>query len=113
MKKQLIKHTVLTRKEVIEILREELPKLQGKYGVKRIILYGSFAKGTQKKKSDVDILVELRKPLGLKFLELAEKFEEMLGRNVDITTYDHYKRSLENPKYKHIVENIRNSVIHV
>jgi predicted nucleotidyltransferase len=75
MKKQSKRTTVLTREQVISILKKELPYLKDKYGVERIVLYGSFAKGSQKKKSDIDILVDLHKTLGLKFIELADMNE--------------------------------------
>ncbi len=103
----------LSREQVIDILRREMPYLKAKYGVEKIILYGSFAKGSQKKTSDVDILVGLRKTLGLEFLELADTLEEKLGRKVDIATLDHYKRSFGNPRYKHIAEDIEKSMIPV
>ena len=113
MKKQPPKKTVLTREKVISILKKELPYLKDKYGVERIVLYGSFAKGKQKKKSDIDILVDLRKTLGLEFVELADRLEEILGRKVDVATFDHFKRSFNNPRYKHIAEDIKKSMIYV
>lgn len=113
MKKQSAKTTVPTRERIISILKKELPYLKDKYGVEKIILYGSFAKGTQKKKSDIDILVKLRKTLGLEFVELADTLEEKLGRKVDIATLDHFKGSLQNLRYKHIAEDIKKSMIHV
>jgi len=113
MKKQSQKTTVLTREQIISILKKELPYLKEKYGVERIILYGSFAKGSQKKKSDIDILVDLRKTLGLEFIELADMLEEKLGRKVDVATFEHFERSFHNPRYKHIAENIKKSMIYV
>jgi predicted nucleotidyltransferase len=113
MKKQLKRTTVLTREKVISIMKKELPYLKDKYGVERIVLYGSFAKGKQKKKSDIDILVDLRKTLGLEFVELADRLEEILGRKVDVATFDHFKRSFNNPRYKHIAEDIKKSMIYV
>lgn len=94
-------------------MKKELPYLKDKYGVERIVLYGSFAKGKQKKKSDIDILVDLRKTLGLEFVELADRLEEILGRKVDVATFDHFKRSFNNPRYKHIAEDIKKSMIYV
>ena len=70
----------MTREEVIGILREELPQLTSEYGVKRIGLFGSYAKGKPADDSDVDILVEFDKPMGLKFVEFAEYLERLLGR---------------------------------
>jgi len=113
MKKQPQKITLLTREKVISIMKKELPYLKDKYGVERIVLYGSFAKGKQKKKSDIDILVDLHKTLGLEFIELADMLEEKLGRKVDVATFEHFKRSFHNPRYKHIAEDIKKSMIYV
>ena len=82
MKKQAGKTTVPSREQVISILKKELPKLKDQYGVERIVLYGSFAKGTQKKESDIDILVDIRRPIGLEFVSLADRLEELLGRQL-------------------------------
>jgi predicted nucleotidyltransferase len=61
----------LKREEIIQLLRKELPYLRERYGVKEVALFGSFAKGSEGEGSDVDILVELSKSLGLDFVELA------------------------------------------
>jgi len=113
MRKQTLRTTVLSREEAISILKKELPDLKDRYGVERIFLFGSFAKGQQTKKSDIDMLVDIKKPLGLEFVALADRLEEILGRKVDVATYDHYKRSFHNPRYKHIAEDIKKSLIHV
>ena len=113
MKRQVKEKTILTREQVISILKKELPRLKEEYGVEKIVLYGSFAKGTQRKKSDIDILVDIRKSIGLEFVSLADLLEDKLGRKVDIATLAHYKRSLGNQRYKHIAEDIRKSMIYV
>ncbi len=105
--------TLPSREEVIAALKEELPYLKDRYGVERIIPFGSFAKGNQNKKSDVGILVDLTKPLGLEFVELADRLEEKLGRKVDVATFLHFKNSFHNPRYKHIAEDIKKSMIYV
>jgi len=51
--------------------------------------------------------------LGLEFVALADRLEKILGRKVDVATYDHYKRSFHNPRYKHIAEEIKKSLIYV
>jgi len=53
-----------TKQEILERLKRELPYLQKRFGVRQIALYGSFARQDQKKKSDVDILVELSRISG-------------------------------------------------
>ena len=96
-----------------DIIKKELPDFAVQYGVKGFAIYGSYARGKQKKKSDIDILVELKKPLGLAFIELSDKLEEILGHKVDLATFECYKRSFHNPRYKHIAEEIKIDLIHV
>ena len=102
-----------TKQEIMQVLKKQLPYLQEKYGVQRIAVYGSFAKGNQTKKSDVDILVQLMKPLGLEFVELAYYLEKILKKKVDLATFDTLKRSLENPRYKHIASDIEETLSYV
>jgi predicted nucleotidyltransferase len=103
----------LTTEEILQILRKELPHLHEKYGVEQVAIYGSFAKGKQTKKSDIDVLVRLAKPLGLEFVELAYRLEEVLGRKVDLATFESLKRSLQNPRYQHIASNIQRTLSYV
>lgn len=113
MRRQPKRRATLSREEVVSILRRELPYLKNHYGVERIILFGSYAKGAQKKKSDVDLLVDLGRPLGLEFVALADYLEEVLGRKVDVATFDHFKESFRNPRYKPVAEDIKKSMIYV
>jgi predicted nucleotidyltransferase len=102
-----------TKQEVLGLLKKQLPYLQEKYGVQRIAIYGSFAKDNQTKKSDVDILVQLMRPLGLEFVELAYDLEKILKKKVDLATFATLKRSLENPRYKHIASDIEGKLTYV
>lgn len=62
-------------------------ELEAKYNVKEIGIFGSVARGEQKKTSDVDILVEFSKPIGFfKFLELEECLAKFLGVKVDLVS---------------------------
>jgi predicted nucleotidyltransferase len=72
--------------QVMEIIRKELSYLREHFGVKRIGLLGSFARGTPRSDSDVDILVEFERPVGFRFMEFADHLEQVLGRKVDILT---------------------------
>ncbi|MCC7355981.1 MAG: nucleotidyltransferase family protein [Anaerolineae bacterium] len=103
----------LTSQEILGVLRRELPFLREKYGVEKIALYGSFARGSQARKSDVDILVQLANPLGLGFVELADYLEKALGRKVDLATFNSLKRSLETPRYRHIAADIQRTLVYV
>ena len=101
------------KQEIMKLLEKQLPYLYEKYGVQRVAVYGSFAKGNQTKRSDVDILVQLARPLGLEFVELAYHLEKILKKKVDLATFDTLKRSLENPRYKHIASDIERTLSYV
>ena len=90
-----------------------MPKLREEYGVERIALYGSFASGTATEKSDVDLIVHLSRPLGLEFITLGEHLEKMLGRKVDLVTYETFRRSRQYPRYRAIVSNIERTLTYV
>jgi uncharacterized protein len=52
----------LSDREIIEILRQDKEFLRNDFGVINIGLFGSFAKGTQKIDSDIDLLVDFEEP---------------------------------------------------
>jgi predicted nucleotidyltransferase len=99
----------MKREKVIQILRKELTYLVSEYGVKRIGLFGSYAKGIPAKGSDIDILVEFEKPIGLKFIEFAEYLEGLLGRSVDILT----PAGIESIRIDKVARNITESIVYV
>jgi len=77
---------MLTRETIVSRLRENYPYLTTEYGVKRIGLFGSFAKGTADEASDIDMVVEFQRPVGFKFIELIDYLEQLFGRKVDVLT---------------------------
>ena len=74
----------MTRQEVIEILHGALPQLAQEYGVSRLALFGSYARGDQRADSDVDVIVEVDPSIGLRFVDLAERIESLLGVPADV-----------------------------
>ena len=57
------------------------------YGVKRLYLFGSYAKGTANEKSDIDLLVEKGKPMSLlKLSGMRQVVQEALNLSVDLVT---------------------------
>ncbi len=99
----------LTKESITDILLEKSDYLVSAYHVKRIGLFGSYAKGVSTEFSDVDIIVEFEKPLGFKFMELADYLEELLGKPVDRLT----EGALQAIRYPHIAQSIRESIIYV
>jgi predicted nucleotidyltransferase len=77
--------------QVQTALRMHRSTLEREYGVTRLGVFGSYARSEQNDESDVDLLVEFRKPLGLRFVHLALFLETVLGRRVDLVTPDAVK----------------------
>jgi len=67
-------------------LRDLKPELERRFGVRRIGVFGSVARGEEGADSDVDVLVELAEPIGWELLDLQDRLEEVLGRRVDLVT---------------------------
>lgn len=57
-----------------------------RHHIRRAFVFGSFARGTATPASDVDLLVELSRPMGLSFFGLQNELEEAIGRKVDLVT---------------------------
>ncbi|HLC43169.1 MAG TPA: nucleotidyltransferase family protein [Methylomirabilota bacterium] len=73
-----------TRDEVLQLLANAKPDLAERFGVKRLAVFGSYARGEQREDSDVDILVEVDAAIGLRFVDLAESIESLLGVRAEV-----------------------------
>ena len=93
------KKPTLTRARILKVLREH-ENLLRRYSVKRLGLFGSYARGQQKRGSDVDFLVDFEKPTYDNFIDLTFSLERLFRRKVGLVT----SRSL-NPHVKPFVEN--------
>lgn len=73
------------KQEVINIIRETKPELATRYGVERLGLFGSYVRGQQRKRSDIDILVSFNREIDLfDFVDLREYLEARLQHKVDL-----------------------------
>ena len=68
--------------------------LSDKFEVERIGYFGSFARGDENADSDIDILVEFRRPLGWAFFDLQELLEKELQHKVDLVSSKALKKQL-------------------
>ena len=93
--------------EIRKILAEHKEIIREKYGVVITGIFGSYSRGEQKESSDIDILVEIEKPIGFKFFELWDELEELLGVKVDLLTIDAVKQK------KLLWESIKEDLIYV
>lgn len=74
------------RENIIERLRMIKPTLQQEFPLRRMALFGSWARNEQTETSDVDILVEVDPSIGLRFVTLADKLEALLENHVDLVS---------------------------
>lgn len=77
----------MTRDEVLTKLRALKPWLESQ-GIGRVRLFGSHARNEASGDSDVDLIVELIKPLGLDFFRVERELGQRLGARVEMTTED-------------------------
>ena len=103
----------INKKLILNLLRQEKPELERSFGIKKMALFGSFARDQVKDTSDVDILVELGRPLGLEFVRLANHLEEKLGREVDLATFQSMQRLKGSLDKRQMIEEIEKDLIYV
>jgi len=83
-----------TLEEIKARLEHLKPVLREKFEVETIGIFGSYTRGEQGKKSDVDILVEFSEDAEIgffRFLDLEEFLSRELGVKVDLVTKDALK----------------------
>jgi len=85
--------------EVLRVIRERQSELAVRFTVRRIGLFGSFARNNAGPESDVDILVELNEPTFDHYMDLKFYLEELLHLPVDLVLHDVIK-----PRLKPIIE---------
>ncbi len=84
----------MRRDHAIAILKSHAEELH-RLGVRSLSLFGSVARDEAGPQSDVDVLVEFDRPVGLfEFVDVKERLESMLGRRVDLVTPGALKRQL-------------------
>lgn len=86
---------MVNKQHILHKLKEMKPELSDKYAVEQIGVFGSFAEDKANEESDIDILVELKEPIGWKFFSLEIYLEKIFGRKVDLTTKKALKKQLK------------------
>lgn len=76
------------------------PELMEKYSISTIGLFGSIVRNDfSPSTSDIDIIVDFSKPIGIEFIDLADYLEQQMKRKVDLVSRNGIK-----PKYYQAIE---------
>ncbi len=73
-------------RKILSIISEVKPNLIKKYSIKTIGIFGSYTRGDFTPDSDIDILVEFERPVGIEFIDLANELESILHHKVDLVS---------------------------
>jgi uncharacterized protein len=91
---------VADKQTILAMLRQAKPSLEVKYGVKDMALFGSYSRNTAVPgKSDVDVMVDFSRPIGIAFIDLADELEKILQMKVDLVSRGGIK-----PKYFAVIQ---------
>jgi predicted nucleotidyltransferase len=100
---------MLSRQHITTILRQQYPYLASTYGVKRIGLFGSYAKDIPHEQSDIDLVAEFDPPIGIKFIEFTEYLEHLFHTSVDVLT----PIGIQSIRNARIAKDIQETIIYV
>lgn len=94
----------MTKEFILNYLRTQKPYLEKEFDVKKIGLFGSYAKEEQSLESDIDIIVDMPSNFD-KYYDLKEFLEKEFGTKVDL--------GLEKSIRRLIKEKISHEVLYV
>ncbi len=75
----------MNREEILNELRRYKPILEKKYGITKLGVFGSVARGDVRDSSDVDVVIEVENVMGpFILLDIKEELNKLLGCKVDL-----------------------------
>ncbi len=75
-----------TLKDIRIKLGNHKKRLFKEYPIKSMAIFGSYSRSEQDNNSDLDILVEFSDKIGIRFIDLAEDLEAIIGLKVDLVS---------------------------
>jgi uncharacterized protein len=93
---------MITKIDILSKLKELKPELYKDYSVREIGLFGSFSDGSYTEESDIDILVELERPIGWKIFTLEIYLAKIFDRKIDLVTKNALKEQIKDNILKQV-----------
>ncbi|MFH1227475.1 MAG: nucleotidyltransferase family protein [Planctomycetota bacterium] len=93
-----------TLKDIKIVLKRYEPEIRSRYGVKKIGIFGSYARNQQRPKSDLDVLADIDKSVSLLGLVGIENYlSELLGVKVDLIPREDIRPELKRRILKEVI----------
>jgi uncharacterized protein len=86
-----------------QIIQQLKPELAEKFHVQSIGLFGSIVRDDYSATSDIDIIVDFDRPVGIEFIDLADYMEQRLKKKVDLVSKNGIKEKYFKAIEKEIV----------
>lgn len=90
----------MNKQQIIEKLTSIKPYLQEQFGITELALFGSYSRDEQTSDSDIDIMVEYKKSMGMRFLDMVYELDDLFKQKVEVVSKQGIK-----PKYFKAIEN--------
>ena len=88
--------------QIIKLLQINKQLLFGQYPLIELGVFGSAVRNDFTEKSDIDIIIDYNKPMGVEFIDLAKDLERIVHRKVDLVS----KKGIKKNYYKQIEKDI-------
>jgi len=86
----------LEREDILARLRPGLPALKRQFPLHGLSLFGSVVRGEAFAESDIDVIADVDPSIGLDFVTLADKLEELTGQKIDLIS----RRAIKPAEFK-------------
>ena len=89
----------------IELLKKNEHEIKKRFGVRKIGIFGSFARGEERWGSDIDVLVEFQDNYETfdNFMDLKIFLEDLFGRKIDLVTIDALRPQLKDEILQEVI----------
>lgn len=91
-----------TLQEIKLTLSDNKQHLFAEYPIKSMAIFGSFARKEQDDKSDLDLMVEFNEKIGIRFIDLADEIENLIGFKVDLVS----RKGIKDKYYQSILSEL-------
>ena len=88
--------------EIKSTLNNNKEYLFTEYPIKSLAIFGSYARNDQDNNSDLDLLVEFNEKIGIRFIDLANEIEKIIGFKVDLVS----KKGIKDKYYQSILSDL-------